>query len=348
MPRKAVTSIERCAPTAITYGQAETVSAVLAAASTGLPAPTGTVSFLSDGIVVATAALNPDGTAASGPIPGLGAGHHALSAVYSGDATYLGSSSTNADLSVAPAPLTITADSASRLYGSPSPDFTAKATGFVLGQGLGDLTGTLAETTLATAASHAGSYAITPGGVSSSNYAITFKPGTLSITPAPLTVTIDPRTMTHGSAVPTLTASLSGLVNGDTSAAISRQLKLSTAADPRSHVGSYAITASSSDADYVATFTPGTLTVTPAALTITANDATKPYGAAIPFFSARFDGFAAGDGVSSLVGSIALNTTAAATSHAGRYLIVPSGTCRRTTPSPIAPGRSRSRPCPSR
>jgi hypothetical protein len=84
-------------------------------------------------------------------------------------------------LAVTPAPLAIRANDASRLFGQPDPAFSATATGFRLGQGFGDLTGALAFATPATNASPPGAYAITPSGVASLNYAVTFVDGVLTV-----------------------------------------------------------------------------------------------------------------------------------------------------------------------
>ena len=59
--------------------------------------------------------------------------------------------------------------------------------GFVLGQGVSDLSGSLAFSTAATAASHVGSYTVTASGLSSSDYAISYVDGALNVTAAALT-----------------------------------------------------------------------------------------------------------------------------------------------------------------
>ena len=73
-------------------------------------------------------------------------------------------------------------------------------------------------TTTATASSHvAGSpYAITASGAVDSDYTISYVAGTLTVTPAPLTITANNQTKVYGAALPTLTASYTGFVNGDT------------------------------------------------------------------------------------------------------------------------------------
>ena len=87
-------------------------------------------------------------------------------------------------LTVLPIPLTITADSVTRGAGQPNPSFTATPTGFVLGETFADLGGSLTFTTPATQASAAGIYSVTPSGLSSTNYSISFANGTLAISAA--------------------------------------------------------------------------------------------------------------------------------------------------------------------
>ena len=77
------------------------------------------------------------------------------------------------------------------------------------------------------------------------------------------------RGKTYGTPVPTLTASYSGFVNGDTASSLTTQPTLSTTATASSPVGSYPITVSGAvDPNYNITYVSGTLTVTPAAATV--------------------------------------------------------------------------------
>jgi len=80
------------------------------------------------------------------------------------------------------APLTITADNRSKIVGRPNPPLTATYSGFVNSDTPASLNGSLTITTTATVSSPPGAYPITPGWLSSSNYAITFVGGTLIIT----------------------------------------------------------------------------------------------------------------------------------------------------------------------
>jgi len=253
-----------------TYGQSLVFTATVSPVTSGLPTPTGSVQFEIDGADFGTAVTLVNGSATSMAIDSLGAGAHTIAAVYAGDANF--STSIAADLTqiVSPAPLTVTANDATNVYGQPNPAFTASYSGFVLGQDPSVLGGTLSFSTPATAASHvqAGGYAITPSGLTSTNYAITFVNGTLAITPAPLTITADNKSMVYGAPLPALTASYSGFVNGDTSANLTTPVTLSTEATSSSPVGTYAIQVSgATSADYQITFLDGALTINQASTT---------------------------------------------------------------------------------
>src|SRR5207244_5498306 len=111
-----------------------------------------------------------------------------------------------------------------------------------------------------------------------------------------LTITADDKSKVYGAALPGVTASYSGFVNGDTASDLVTPVSLSTTATAASAVGTYPITASgAADANYTISFVAGTLTVTPAALTIRADDKSKVYGAAVPALTARYSGFVNGD-----------------------------------------------------
>ena len=80
-----------------------------------------------------------------------------------------------------PAPLAISADNKTRLPNTANPPFTATYTGFKLGETPAVLTGTLVFDTTATQSSPTGSYPIVPSGQISTNYAITYFNGTLTV-----------------------------------------------------------------------------------------------------------------------------------------------------------------------
>ncbi|HEV7221543.1 MAG TPA: MBG domain-containing protein, partial [Pirellulales bacterium] len=108
-------------------------------------------------------------------------------------------------------------------------------------------------------------YPVTPSGLTSSNYAITFKDGTLTVTPAALTVTADNASKVYGSANPAFTANYQGFVNGDASTSLGGALAFATSATSASDVGSYSVTPSGlTSGNYAITFQDGTLTITKA------------------------------------------------------------------------------------
>lgn len=88
--------------------------------------------------------------------------------------TYIG-----ATLTINKKTLTITADDKSKVYGGADPAFTVNYTGFITGEDESSLGGTLSLTRAA--GENVGTYAITPAGLTSANYDITFVNGTLTI-----------------------------------------------------------------------------------------------------------------------------------------------------------------------
>src|SRR5262249_38735416 len=137
--------------------------------------------------------------------------------------------------------------------------------------------------TSATAGSPVGTYAITCSGAVDTNYTISYVAGTLTITPATLTVTANDTSRGYGAANPTFTVSYSGFQNGDTSSVLSGSPSCSTTAAASSSVAGspYPITCTQgtlSATNYTFTFVAGNLTINPVALTITANNQSKAYG----------------------------------------------------------------------
>ena len=79
------------------------------------------------------------------------------------------------------------------------------------------------------------------------------------------------------------------------------------------------------NSNYNVIFTTGQLTITPRALTVTADNKTKLAGAALPPLTATYQGFAFADTPANLNGALTIATTANSTSTAGLYVITPSG-----------------------
>ncbi len=141
--------------------------------------------FDTDGLVngdtVASVSLASDGAAAT-----AGVGPYAIvasAALGSGlanyDITYV-----DGELTVGAKALTITADAKTRAQGAANPTFTVSYSGFVAGEGPANLGGTLSCTTTAISSSPPAGYPITCSGLTSTNYAITFVAGTLTVQPS--------------------------------------------------------------------------------------------------------------------------------------------------------------------
>jgi len=228
------------------------------------------------------------------------------------------------------ASLTITANSTSKLYGAALPAFSVTYSGFVNGDNAASLTTAPNVTTTATAASPVavGGYPISASGAVDANYNISYNQGTLTINPAPLTITADDKTMTYGGAVPALTVTYTGLVNGDGPSSMTVQPTLLTLATSLSPVGPYAINflVPAVDLNYTITSQPGTLTINKAVLTVTADDKTMPLGGPVPPLTFTYSGFVNLDNpLLSISTAPTLTTTATANSPAGPYPITPAG-----------------------
>jgi len=196
----------------------------------------------------------------------------------------------------------------------------------------------------------AGNHVVTAAFVSS-DPAFAGSTGTLAggqvVDPATLTITADPKSKLYGAALPALTVSYSGFVNGDTPASLTTPVTVSTTADAASAAGSYPITASgATSANYVISFAPGTLTVNAAPLTVTADPKSKVYGQANPAFTASFSGFVLGQGLGDLGGALVFSTAAGAASHAGSYPVTPGGLTSSNYAITFTPGTLTVTPAP--
>ena len=97
---------------------------------------------------------------------------------------------------------------------------------------------------------------------------------TIMVGPAPLTIRAASQSVAYGSGPGPLSASYSGFVNGDSASSLTTAATLSTTATALSHAGTYTVlVGGATNANYAISFIAGAVTVTPAPLTITANDA---------------------------------------------------------------------------
>ncbi len=217
------------------------------------------------------------GTFTYSPVAGtrLGAGTQVLTATFkpSNPAEYA-TATFQTKIVVMPAPLTVTVSNASRFYGGANPLLIGAVTGSVYGD-----TFTTTYSSTATQASPVGSYPITVAvtGAHAVNYTIKTVPGTLTVNAAPLHLTAANAVMTYGQAVPALSYTTTGFVNGDTAAVLTGAPAETTTGTSTSAIGFYPITISQGTltaANYSFTFTAGVLTIK--AIGIAATPAINP------------------------------------------------------------------------
>ena len=229
-----------------------------------------TVQFFSGTTPLGSGTLSdPDGdgrfTATLADVRTFNAGSYPITAAYPGTVNFLPGRSDPFTHVVLPAVLTVQADDAAKVYGQPVPPLTYRVSGLVNEDTeAAVVSGQL--TTPATEASAVGTYPIVQGSLTTNgNYTVDYKPGVLTVTPAPLTVRVNNATRVFNRPNPAFTATYEGLLLGDTPQAVLPNLELVTTAAQRSKVGSYPITAKGTPTaqNYTVAVVPGVLTITP-------------------------------------------------------------------------------------
>ena len=275
-----------------------------------------------------------NGTNYVSSIDSIGGASTAMLSNYYLTSAYNGNAATNTtnNIVLSAAALNISAAADSKTYGATtttlgliytmagnSASTTSSGTGYTVSGLLGsDTISSLTLTSaggLSTASVSGGAYVITPtiltasSSVNSTNYAIIYNTGLLSLNRAALTVTASNDTKVYGTTLTTTNNltyvstgatssvtssgagySVSGLVAGDTVSSVTLTstggLAGSTVAGGSGTNGAYTIaptlgTVSSrvTDSNYLITFNTGLMTITKATLTLTAQDDAKTYGA---------------------------------------------------------------------
>ena len=200
-------------PASGVYGGTTTLAAELTANGTGIPDEPIDFQLGATGGAIIMTDINGIAVFTGASLANFHAGTFTgdVTASFTGDVNlgYTASSDAN-DLTVTPAPLTITANNQTKVYGAALPTLTASLLRVRQRRHLGQPDHPPTLTTTATASSHvAGSpYAITASGAVDTDYTISYVAGSLTVTTAPLTITADNQTKVYGAALPTLTASL--------------------------------------------------------------------------------------------------------------------------------------------
>ena len=186
-------------------------------------------------------------------------------------------------------------------------------------------------------AASVGSYSISAGGGVVANpaaYSLGYvNSGTLTVGKALLTVTANDASRMYGTANPALSATVSGFINGETSATAAGfggSANVTTAATPTTGVGSVAITPAVGTLTatyYDFTLQNGNLTITKAPLTVTAKNDTKTYDGS-PYIGGNgveYRGFVNAESASLLRGALVYGGTSQSAVNAGQFGITASG-----------------------
>jgi hypothetical protein len=312
------------------YGDTVQLTASLTAVAPGSGTPQGTVSFLDGASPIAGCQnlnLNSFGSVTCTTTAPLPAGVRNITANYSGNANFNASSGTTTQ-TVNKKSLNITASSHTVTYGDAAPAVTSTITGFITGEGTGNLTTQPScSTTYTQGSGVAGSpYPTSCSGAAAANYQFNYINGTVLVNKKALSLTAENKSRAYGAANPALTFTTSGFIAGDNLAnSTTGSPGLSTTASTSSPVGTYPITITQgtlASANYsIGPLNNGTLTVTGVQLTVTAENKTRVFGAANPPLTFTVTGFVNGEGPGNLTGAPNLSTTANAASGPGTYPI---------------------------
>jgi len=233
--------------------------------------PTGTVYFYDGATLLGTGMLAGSGAIYTATYAWTATeGSHTIEALYGGDTNYASSSATMTETVVTQQSQTINfPNPGTQTYGVAPFALTATATsGLPISYSVSSGPATVSGSTLTITGAGSVTVQATQAGNNTWQQATPMS-ATFTVNPAMVTVTANNLAMSYVAQVtPTLTASYSGFVNGDTSAVLSGATALSTTATLGSAAGSYPITVTQgtlSAANYTFTFVPGVLLITPAA-----------------------------------------------------------------------------------
>ena len=237
---------------------------------------------------------------------------------------YVVTGTTNGKLTITPRPLTITADSDTKVYdGTALTKDSYTNTELLAGDHIESVTVTGSQTVAGTS-NNVPSAAVIKNSANdniTANYGITYTNGTLEVTKKTLTIIADAKSKAYGEADPALTYTSEGLINDD---AISGTLTRDAGED----AGDYAITQGGLTAgnNYAISYTGANLTITKVPLTVTANNNTITYGNAPVGNGVTCEGFVNSETVSVLGGTLDYDYSYSQYGDVGNtYTITPKG-----------------------
>ena len=206
-------------------------------------------------------------------------------------------------------PLTAHVANTTKVYGDANPEFNITYSGFRDGDSEVGFSVPASISTIVDNSSKVGKYDIVASGAVSDKYEISYIPGTLTITKAPLTISAGNYTKKQGDAMPVFKASYAGFKNGEDESVLTKQPVFSCEANESSAPAEYAVTISGAEAEnYAISYEQGHLTVVEAdAIVVRAKSYSRQYGDENPVFEFETDG-AALDGTPEIVCSAVANS----------------------------------------
>lgn len=146
-----------------------------------------------------------------------------------------------------------------------------------------------------------------------------------TITPAPLSLTVNNATREYGNPNPEFSSVITGFVEGENADNQNMTVNYTCAADRQSNVGNYRILASVNAPNYEVTYHYGTLAVTKAPLTLKVKNTSRLYGDENPQFELTYTGLRNNETSPTWTQAVKVATTATKKSHCGVYPITVSG-----------------------
>lgn len=236
---------------------------------------------------------------------------------------YVVTETINGTLTITPKPLTITADSDTKVYdGTPLTKDSYTIDGLMAGDVIESVVITGSQTN-AGSSNNVPSAAVVKKGdeVVNANYEITYTNGTLEVTKKPLTITAEGKSKAYGEDDPALTYTSEGLINDDIiTGALTREAG--------ENAGTYAILQGGVTAgnNYAISYTGANLTITKVGLTVTANNHTIIYGDAPAGNGVTCEGFVNSETASVLGGTLDYDYSYTQYGDVGNtYTITPKG-----------------------
>jgi hypothetical protein len=223
-------------------------------------------------------------------------------------------------LTITKAPLTIKAKDYTIKQGEELPTLEMEYEGFKNGETAEVLTTQATIATTATSASEPGTYDITVSGAEAANYELTFVKGTLTIAAAdPVTITAKSYEIEYGDELPTFEFTSEG-------AALVGTPAITCDIPEGAPAGTYPIEISKGGVtNYNDAYVNGTLTITKAKLTITADDIEVHQDEVMPTLTWKAEGWKNGEDESVLTVQPVCTTEGSPTSSLGDYTITIGG-----------------------